>query len=158
MPNAIPDYGTQLHELSHDFLYFTYAGSEDYPWIKEGSGMYFESGYFDSKGNFKIEKPFPMYHELFKKAKNENRLISLNQLIMMSRNDFYQSDYTLTYSESMIFFYYLMTKQTGTMKELFNKLNKRAITRNEQVIEFIIKSSGKNIDELESEYIKFGMN
>jgi len=57
VPYVIPDLGTQQHELSHTFLFFTYPPAEDHPWIKEGTGMYFESGELNRSGNLSVTTP-----------------------------------------------------------------------------------------------------
>jgi hypothetical protein len=52
IPFQTPDFGTQLHEISHIFLQNLHPDAESFPRLKEGSGMYFESGSFDALGNF----------------------------------------------------------------------------------------------------------
>ena len=59
MPYTDPDYGTQLHEISHDFLYCTCPGMDHFPWFREGSAMYYESGTFNDKGELVINEPLP---------------------------------------------------------------------------------------------------
>jgi hypothetical protein len=50
-PFTRPDFGTQLHEISHDFVFSTYWGAADFPWFIEGTGMYYEGGVFQADGS-----------------------------------------------------------------------------------------------------------
>jgi hypothetical protein len=156
LPYTVPDYGTQLHEMSHDFLYATYPASEDYPWFKEGSGMYYESGMFNATGGLVIERPLPSYHALFRDWAARKQVIPLGPLLRMPKNDFYRADYTKTYSQSMMLFFYLMEKHPATMKEVFAGINDGKISSNEKLIGVILKSTGKKIGEMEKEYVEYG--
>ncbi len=155
VPYTIPDFGTQLHEISHDFLYFTFNKSEDYPWFKEGSGMYFESGSFSPGGDLVVESPFPPYAGIFNKLKSKNELIPLAKLLHMKRMDFYTSDPGKTYSGSLMFFYYLMKKHGAVMNGLFNRINSNNISDNDALIRYIIKETGESIEEMELNYKNF---
>ncbi|NPV01312.1 MAG: hypothetical protein HPY53_08010 [Brevinematales bacterium] len=153
MPYQTPDFGTQLHELSHDFLYFTFLKSEEYPWFKEGSGMYFESGSFDKDGELAVDSPLDSYKDLFIQHKNKNDLLSLKTLLFLKRAEFYQADFTKTYSQSMMFFYYLAKKHPETLSEVFTLLNERKITDNNALVKYILDNTGMTLDELEKAYI-----
>src|SRR5262249_45130947 len=103
IPHVTPDFGTQQHELSHGFLYATYPAAEDFPWIKEGTGMYWESGSFDGAGNLIVSTPIPYLKTGFRAAVNGPGLIPLSALTVMSRADFYASEPTRVYSEAGMF-------------------------------------------------------
>lgn len=152
----IPDFGTQLHELSHDFLYFNYTGCEEYPWFKEGSGMYYESGAFAANGRLDIRRPMPEYHRLFLEWRARDRLIPLSRLITMKRDEFYREDYARTYSQSKIFYFYLMVRHRDVMARLYEHLNSQRITRNDQLVDFIVKYAGVPLAGMEREYIRYG--
>ena len=52
IPYEIPDFGTQLHEFGHSFLFATVWGTRsvsynDIDWFVEGTAMYFEGGVFN---------------------------------------------------------------------------------------------------------------
>ena len=80
IPYQIPDYGTQLHEISHDFLYATFPRSEEFPWYKEGTGMYFEGGEFHSSGELVVSQPHDYCTTLYDRAVKANNLIRLNPI------------------------------------------------------------------------------
>lgn len=156
IPYTNPDYGTQLHEISHDFLYFTCPESENFPWFKEGSAMYYESGSFRADGNLIVERPLPSYHQLFRDWAEKRQLIPLGTLLRMERNDFYRADYTKTYSQSMIFFFYLAERHPETLKKVFSGINERKIRSGSVLMEYIIRNTGKNVTGMEREYIDYG--
>jgi len=156
VPYADPDYGTQLHEISHDFLYFTCPESENFPWFKEGSAMYYESGSFNADGNLVVDRPLPSYHKLFRERAEKKQLIPLGTLLDMPGSDFYRADYTKTYSQSMIFFFYLAERHPETLKKIFSGINNRKILNASGLAECIILSTGKKVAEMEREYIYFG--
>jgi hypothetical protein len=156
MPFVVPDYGTQLHEISHDFLYATYPASENFPWFKEGSGMYYESGIFNAQGKLVIERPMGSYHSLFKDWAMKKQVIPLAVLLRMPKNDYYRADYTKTYSQSMMIFFYLTNRHPETMAKVFAGINDRTISNNELLVNYIIRLTGKKLGELEREYIEYG--
>lgn len=155
IPYTIPDFGTQLHEISHDFLYFTFPKSEDYPWFKEGSGMFFESGSFSRDGKLIVESPFPLYAGIFNELKVKNEIIPLAKLLRMKRIDFYTADPGKTYSGSLMFFYYLMKKHGLVMDGLFNRINSGNISDNDALIRYIIEETGESLEEMERNYKDF---
>jgi len=156
IPYTMPDFGTQLHELSHDFLYATWPRSEEHPWIKEGLGMYFESGRITEQGRFSVERPFPSYVVLFRDWQAKGALIPLRRLLTMPRDEFYRSDHTKTYSQSMMLVFYLWGKHPAMMRGVLAGFNNRTITTNAQLIDFILRSTGLSLVTLEREYIPYG--
>jgi len=56
----------------------------------------------------------------------------------------------------MIFFFYLMEKHPETMREVFAGINSRTITGNEQLVNFITRSTGRQIAQMAREYVEYG--
>jgi hypothetical protein len=67
IPYQVPDLGTQIHEIGHDFLFATWAGSEESPWYKEGTAMYFEGGTFRPDGSLLVPGPWSYCTSLFRR-------------------------------------------------------------------------------------------
>jgi hypothetical protein len=155
VPCKNPDYGTQQHEIGHDFLYFTYIKSEDNPWFKEGTGMYFEAGIFDQNGDLVVSAPYKDYYDSFISWNNKKKSIPLSKLLYMSRDEFYTSDYTKTYAQAMMLVYYLMKEHKKTMDEVFKLLNSRTITNNNELLKYIIDNTDGTLDKLETNYINY---
>lgn len=130
----------------------------NYPWIMEGSGMYFESGDWDGSGNLVVTEPVPWYHDYFLEHLSANRLINLNTLLHMSRSTFYNADQTKTYSQSMMLFFFLMKRHPGTMDALFDRLNNETITTNDGVLSFLLSSLSMSMSDLEDAYIDYAVN
>jgi Protein of unknown function (DUF1570) len=157
IPYQDPDLGTQLHEMGHDFLYATYPGSEECPWLKEGLGMYFESGRLDEKAKFSVTRPFPSMHAAFRERSKSDALVPLSKLLTLSRADFYKSDPQTVYSQSMMFCFFLMRRHEKTMDRLFERLNRARIDSNRQVIDFILEDSKTDLKSLDAEYRAFAL-
>jgi hypothetical protein len=157
VPYITPDFGTQLHELSHSFLYATYLGAEDFPWIKEGTGMYWESGVFDHVGQLQVALPLPYLTTHFRQWYNAGQLVPLATLLTMPRLTFYGSEPTKVYSQSGMFVYFLMKNYSAVMAELFNRLNNRTIANNVQVIAFLTGQTGLTVAQMEAAYIAYGL-
>ena len=151
LPYQIPDFGTQLHEIGHDFLFATWPQSEDFPWFKEGSAMYFEGGVFMSDGSLEVFEPHPYCTSLFQKYDQQNALIPLNELIHLSKAAFL-ADAERSYSQSCMVFNYLQNQEAGTMERLIQGINSGAITSNDQLIELLLVSTGKSAEEIEESY------
>jgi len=157
MPYVTPDFGTQLHEMSHDFFYFTYPKLEDSPWLKEGSGMYFESGKFDDKGDFIVPGPMLSFHSLFKERHAKNQLIPLKELLFMTGKQFYAADFTRTYPQSMMFFFYVMEREESMMTRFFEKLNNGEFSGNRGIVDFMTAGAKKTIEEMEKGYVDYSL-
>lgn len=154
MPYTEPDFGTQLHEISHDFLYHTYPGCDAYPWFREGSAMYFESGRMDDAGNLVVEKPFESLKVMFDNWRDKNRLIPLKRLVSMPQKEYYRGEFYKQYSQSMMLYFYLMKKHPAVMDRLLGEINRGRIKHNSQIINFIIKNTGMDLMKLEKEYAR----
>ncbi len=121
VPFRIPDFATQLHEIGHSFLFFTYEASEDNPWIKEGTGMYYESGHFIGD-DLVVSEPIDWLKTNFN-AWHGKGLVPLGTLLRMSRNTFYGRDASQVYSQAGMLIFYLFAKHPSTMSELIDGLN-----------------------------------
>ena len=157
VPYTVPDFGTQQHEISHSFLYATYPASEDFPWIKEGTGMYWESGSFDGAGNLVVARPIAYLTTGFRRWYNAGQLLPLTTLVSLPRDQFYSSEPTLVYSQAGMFILYLMQNYPAVMTELFVHLNSRSLTENGQVLTFLTEQTGLSLQQLDAEYVAFSL-
>ncbi len=149
IPYQIPDLGTQLHEIGHDFAFATWPQIEDYPWFKEGTAMYFEGGVFD--GSLRIPAPFPWCTILFQRYDREGRLIPLGQLLYIEKDDFL-ADSLRTYSQSCMLFDYLERHEPGVLYALIHRINSGEIISNDHLVTALLDLAGKSVDELEEAY------
>ncbi len=59
-PFPEPDFGTQLHEIGHDFPFAVWPQAWDASlWFVEGTAMYWEGGVFTVDGSLSVSTPFP---------------------------------------------------------------------------------------------------
>lgn len=151
VPYQIPDFGTQLHEIGHDFLFATWPQSEDFPWFKEGSAMYFEGGIFMPDGSHEVPKPHPYCTSLFQKYDEQSALIPLYELVHLPK-DAFLADAERSYSQSCMLFIYLQSDESGILGQLIEGINSGAITSNDQLIELLLVSTGKSIEEIDESY------
>ena len=78
IPYQIPDLGTQLHEVGHDFLYATWPQAwRTANWFVEGTAMYYEGGVFTDDGSLRVQTPLPYCTDLFQRYDQEGRLMPL---------------------------------------------------------------------------------
>lgn len=153
MPYQVPDFGTQLHEIGHDFLYATWPGSEDSTWYKEGTAMYYEGGTFRADGSLVVTAPWS-YCTTFFRRDSPNRIHPLNTLIRMSKSAFL-ADSERTYSQSCMFFNYLQTREPRVLPGLIDGINTGRIRSNDQLIEQMLSIAGKSLAELEGGYLTY---
>lgn len=151
MPYITPDFGTQLHELSHSFLYATYPASESFPWIKEGSGMYYESGSFVGP-TLVVATPHSYLRTHFRRWTNAGRLLPLADLVRLPRDRFYTTEPTLVYSQAGMFYFYLMTQHAAVMSTLVDRLNARTLRDNDAVLAYLTTATGLSLEELDQAY------
>ena len=157
VPYQEPDFGTQLHELSHDFLYATYPGSADFPWIMEGTGMYWESGRWDEKGELVVDKPVGWYVREFKALHQKKQLLSLKELVALGRDRFWTYPSPKTYGQGMVLIHYLMKQHPTVMKNLFDRLNRGEIKNNDRLLEALQEELKMDLASLEKRYVDFGL-
>jgi hypothetical protein len=157
IPYTEPDFGTLRHEVGHDFLYFTYPKSEDFPWFKEGSGMYFESGEIDNEGVFEPGEPWPYFLASFRSLEEEGKLLPLDKLLTLPRDDFYKTDAKITYAQSMMFYFYLTESYPEIMSRLREHINNGEVSNNFQLIEFLTSSTSESLEDLEKGYRTYSL-
>jgi len=151
LPYQIPDFGTQLHEIGHDFLYATWPQSEDFPWFKEGTAMYFEGSVFTPDGSLEVPEPHAYCTSLFQKYNQQANLIPLNELVFLPKEAFL-ADAERAYSQSCMVFNYLQNQESGVLYGLIEGINSGAITSNDQLIELLLLLTGKSMEQIEESY------
>ncbi len=156
VPYEMPDYGTQLHELSHSFLYATYLGSEAFPWIKEGSGMFYESGAFTGSA-FAVSRPLSYLTTNFRMHHSRGQLLPLATLVTLPRLEFYGSLPTLVYSQAGMFWFYLEKQHPAVVAELVDRLNNRTLTDNTQVLSYLTQATGMTLAQLDAAYLAYAL-
>jgi len=160
IPYVTPDYGTQYHEVSHLFLQRVHPDAENYPWLKEGSGMYFESGSFDASGNLVITTPLPYITQGFHQYDQAGQLIPLATLLFENRTDFYAGlnggNGVREYAQSGLFFTFLMKSFPAVMTALFDSFKQSGTPTNTDVVNFVTAGTGRTVSQLEAEYIAYG--
>jgi hypothetical protein len=160
IPYVTPDYATQYHEISHTFLQKVHPDDENFPWLKEGSGMYFESGAFDDAGNFSVSMPLAYVRDGFHQYDTQNALIPLATLLTMPRTDFYSGlaagNGVKTYAQSGLFFTYLMKQYPAMMTGMFAQFRNGALAANTDVLAYITSNTGRTVAQLEQDYIAYG--
>jgi hypothetical protein len=149
IPYQIPDLGTQLHEIGHDFAFATWPQIDAFPWFMEGTAMYFEGGAFD--GSLRVPAPLPYCTILFQRFDREGRLMPLEQLLRLAKIDFL-ADNERTYSQSCMLFDYLERREPGVLYGLIDRINTGRITSNDHLIAALLELTGKLVSELEEAY------
>ena len=150
IPYQIPDFGTQLHEVGHDFLYATWPQAwRNSHWFIEGTAMYFEGGVFS--GSLRMSTPVPYCTDLFQRYDHQARLMPLAQLLRLSR-DAFLADPERTYSQSCMLFDYLEKHEPGVLYALIYRINSDQIVSNDQLITALLELTGKSVSQLEEAY------
>ena len=152
VPYQIPDLGTQLHEIGHDFAFATWPQIEAFPWFKEGTAMYFEGGAFG--GSLRVPAPLPYCTILFQRFDREGRLMPIEQLLRLAKKDFL-ADNERTYSQSCMLFDYLERHEPGVLYALIHRINAGQITSNDELIAALLELTGMSVSELEEAYESF---
>jgi len=73
----------------------------------------------------------------------------------MKADTFYKADFTKTYSQSLMFYYYLMNKHSDIMKRLFNKINSGEINSNHLLINYLTLKTKLTVDQLDINYREY---
>ena len=159
VPFTEPDLGTQLHEISHTFLFFNYRGSEDFVWFKEGTGMYWESGVMDDQANLTVTEPLQYLETAFTRFHSEGALIPLEELVNMDRDTFYgHSEPTRVYGQAGMFIFYLMDNHPTLMDSLFAQINQGVVSNNEDLKNFLLDGTSLSWSQLEDSYIQHALS
>ena len=155
-PFVIPDFGTQLHEMGHDFVFPTYWGSASFPWFIEGSGMYYEGGVFQSDGSLALTQPLPWLVQTFDRYDGSGQLVALDTLVRLNRDQFYLGETPHAYyAQSGFFWYYLETRHSSVVDQLIAELNgvDPWVRNNQWVLDFIVSGTGLTLAELDQAYL-----
>ena len=152
IPYQIPDFGTQLHEIGHGFLYARWpqAWGDSFPslWLVEGTAMYWEGGVFTDDGSLRVSTPFPWCANGFPDP--GSRLIPLAELLRLG--EAFYPDPRPTYPQSCMLFTYLEKRAPGVLFALIYRINSGQIVSNDQLITALLDLTGKSISELEEAY------
>ena len=141
-----PDFGTQLHEIGHDFPFAVWPQAWDVSlWFVEGTATYWEGGVFTDDGSLRVP---PSCHDGFPDPGAS--LIPLAELLHLG--DAFYPDPRPTYLQSCMLFTYLEQRAPGVMYALIYRINSGEIITNDQLITAILDLTGKSISELEEAY------
>ena len=147
-----PDFGTQLHEIGHGFLYAVWpqAWLSSFPslWFVEGTAMYWEGGVFTDDGSLRVSTPFPWCASGFPDP--GARLIPLAELLRLG--EAFYPDPRPTYPQSCMLFTYLEKHAPGVLYALIYRINSGQIVSNDQLITALLDLTGESISELEEAY------
>jgi len=164
MPYRQPDFGTILHEIGHTFSQTVFPAQEDYPWLKEGTGMYWEGGEpasdpaaaFDATGNLIVNGPAAYTISGFRRWDSVRQLLPLRTLLTMPRSEFYgNNDWSRQYSQAGMFILFLEKTYPGMLAEMWARMRTGAITTNAQLLVFIEARTANSIESLEQAYLAF---
>lgn len=159
VPYTEPDFGTQLHEVGHTFLYFTQFNSANWPWFNEGISMYWESGSFSAAGTFSVERPLPYLTSNFRRVANANALVPLDTLLQMTRDQFYgDSDPARVYSQAGMVLYYLFKQYPSVAQGLIEQINSSQLSTNAAVINYILQQTGLTAGQLEANVRQYALS
>jgi hypothetical protein len=157
IPYAKQDFATQIHEMSHDFLCATFPPSAEYPWIKEGTGMYWEQGRINKDGQLIVVRPAGWNRQEFLEMVQQRQLIPLKDLVTMPQEKFFAQPASKTYGQSMMLIFYLMKRHAKVMKDLLARMNKGEFKTNDDLLEALQAGLKMDLKALESRYIAFAL-
>lgn len=150
IPYQVPDFGTLLHEIGHDFAFATFPHFyTEASWYVEGTAMYFESGVFDSSGDLIVSEPLQYCTQLYASAAAQGELIPLRRLMSMTKAEFL-ADNENTYSQSCMLIRYLADGHPGVLDELIERLNSGAVVSNAQLVTALLHLVGQDTEQLEA--------
>ena len=148
-PFPEPDFGTQLHEIGHDFPFAVWPQAWDASlWFVEGTAMYWEGGVFTDDGSLRVSTPFPFCTDGFPDP--GAHLIPLAELL--SLGEAFYPDPRPTYPQSCMLFTYLERRAPGVLYALIYRINSGQIVSNDQLITALLDLTGKSVSELEEAY------
>lgn len=116
--------------------------------------MYFEGGVFRPDGSLEVREPHSYCTALFQKYDQQSALIPLHELVHLPKADFL-ADAERSYSQSCMVFNYLQSHESGVLGRLIEGINSGAITSNDQLIELLLVSTEKSIEEIEKSYEEY---
>lgn len=158
IPFQIPDFGTQLHEFGHDFLFSTWAawsgksGRGDRGWFIEGTAMYFEAGVFGD--SLRIAEPLDYCTVGFDQADRQDRLVSVGTLMTLGWEAFWADSHRF-YPLSCMLFHYLEVHHPGVLYSLIDQINSREMTTNDQLVDALLRLTDKSVSELNDAWVTY---
>ena len=148
-PFPEPDFGTQLHEIGHDFPFAVWPQAWDASlWFVEGTAMYWEGGVFTDDGSLSVSTPFPWCANGFPDP--GAHLIPLAELLRFG--EAFYPDPRPTYPQSCMLFTYLEKRAPGVLYALIYGINSGQIVSNDELIMALLDLTGKSVSELEEAY------
>ena len=155
IPYQVPDFGTLLHEIGHDFAFATFPhGYVHASWYVEGTAMYFESGVFDSSGDLVVSEPLRYCTLLYESAVARGELIPLERLMSMTSEEFL-ADNENTYSQSCMLFHLLADEHPGALDGLIEQVNSGVVASNEQLVASLLAFVAQDTEQLEASFRKW---
>lgn len=156
VPFEIPDYGTQLHELSHSFLDRAYPGSMNSMWLREGTAMYIESAeQLTPRGELRIGRPAPHYVKSVKECFAKGTLVPLPKLLRMPVEEFAAGDFHQHYAQATLLMFYLMKAHPKAMQDILTRLKKGEIRDNDALLKALTTSIKLDERTLQMRYLEF---
>ena len=150
-PFPEPDFGTQLHEIGHDFPFAVWPQAWDASlWFVEGTAMYWEGGVFTDDGSLRVSTPLNKRYCANGFPDPGSRLIPLAELLRLG--EAFYPDPRPTYPQSCMLFTYLEKRAPGVLFALIYRINSGQIVSNDQLITALLDLTGKSISELEEAY------
>ena len=148
-PFPEPDFGTQLHEIGHDFPFAVWPQAWDASlWFVEGTAMYWEGGVFTDDGSLRVSTPFPFCTDGFPDP--GAHLIPLAELLRLG--EAFYPDPRPTYPQSCMLFTYLEQRAPGVLYALIYRINSGQIITNDQLVTALLDLTGRSVSELEEAY------
>jgi hypothetical protein len=134
----------------------TYPESESFPWIKEGSGMYYEDGVFVN-ASLVVQRPDDFLLVPFREALRTGDIVWLGDLPTRSRDRFYNQTPT-GYPQAGLFWSYLENRHPSLVASLIAGLNARSLRNNAEVIAHITGRTGLSLAELDAAYVAYALS
>lgn len=172
IPFQTPDYGTQLHEIGHGFLFATTLRTQSGPtgtatrvsrppyndigWFAEGTAMYFEGGVFNDSGSLRVETPFPWCIGTFRTQYRGDGLTSLARLLHAPDRDFWEIDGG--YGQTCMLFDYLERHEPGVLYALIQRINSGVIITNDNLVTALLELTGQSLADLEEAYESYALS
>ena len=155
IPYQVPDFGTLLHEIGHDFAFATFPyGYVHASWYVEGTAMYFESGVFGSSGDLVVSEPLRYCTHFYESAVARRELIPLERLMSMTKEEFL-ADNENSYSQSCMLFHFLADEHPGALDGLIGQVNSGVVASNEQLVASLLAFVAQDTEQLEASFKKW---
>ena len=118
--------------------------------------MYFEGGTFNATDQLIVTQPASYCTYGFHFYRNQGTLLPLATLVTTAKSPFL-ADALRTYSQSCMFFFYLMRNHASVMESLFERLGDQTIRDNAEVLAFTQSQTGLTLAQLETAYEQYAL-